>query len=197
MGTFGMVLLMILGVILILTALVLFCPFLVLFSVSDEELILKIKVLGISLRIPLGQKEDSEDEDRQAKAKRTAKDEKDSALKKFLEMRNTFTRIRAGLGKALAYLSKKITIKQLGVMGKFGLGDAAVTGVSYGMVEAFTGVVTGFLQQFFEFEKPVYHKLDMDYDNVVFKLQFAMQIETKPWYLVRGALSFYKHWKQS
>ncbi|MBE7018601.1 MAG: DUF2953 domain-containing protein [Ruminococcaceae bacterium] len=197
MGTFGMVLLMILGVILILTALVLFCPFLVLFSVSDEELILKIKVLGISLRIPLGQKEDSEDEDRQAKAKRTAKDEKDSALKKFLEMRNTFTRIRAGLGKALAYLSKKITIKQLGVMGKFGLGDAAVTGVSYGMVEAFTGVVTGFLQQFFEFEKPVYHKLDMDYDNVVFQLQFAMQIETKPWYLVRGALIFYKHWKQS
>jgi len=192
-----MVLLMILGVILILTALVLFCPFLVLFSVSDEELILKIKVLGISLRIPLGQKEDSEDEDRQAKAKRTAKDEKDSALKKFLEMRNTFTRIRAGLGKALAYLSKKITIKQLGVMGKFGLGDAAVTGVSYGMVEAFTGVVTGFLQQFFEFEKPVYHKLDMDYDNVVFQLQFAMQIETKPWYLVRGALIFYKHWKQS
>ena len=197
MGTFGMVLLMILGVILSLTALVLFCPFLVLFSVSDEELILKIKVLGISLRIPLGQKEDSEDEDRQAKAKRTSKDEKDSALKKFLEMRNTFTRIRAGLGKALAYLSKKITIKQLGVMGKFGLGDAAVTGVSYGMVEAFTGVVTGFLQQFFEFEKPVYHKLDMDYDNVVFQLQFAMQIETKPWYLVRGALIFYKHWKQS
>ena len=90
MGTFGMVLLMILGVILILTALVLFCPFLVLFSVSDEELILKIKVLGISLRIPLGQKEDSEDEDRQATATRTAKDEKDSALKKFLEMRNTF-----------------------------------------------------------------------------------------------------------
>lgn len=196
MGTFGMILLVILGVILILTALVLFCPFLVLFSVSAEELILKIKVLGISLRIPLGQKENSE-EDEQARANRTAKDEKDSALKKFLEMRNTFTRIREGLGKALAYLSQKITIKQLGVMGEFGLGDAALTGVSYGMVEAFTGVVTGFLQQFFEFEKPVYHKLDMNYDNVVFKLQFAMQLETKPWYLVRGALIFYKHRKQS
>ena len=208
MQTVGIILLIILGVILLLAALVLFCPFSVLFSVSNEEMLLKIQVLGIRIRIPLDSKDKKEKQDKykgkeaeeeqksSAKAD-VAKDEKDSALKKFLEMRNTFTRIRAGLGKALAYLSKKITIKQLGVMGKFGLGDAALTGTSYGMVHAFTGVVTGFLQQFFEFEKPVYHKLDMDYDNVVFKLQFAMQMETKPWYLVRGALIFYKHWKQS
>ncbi|MBR5239327.1 MAG: DUF2953 domain-containing protein, partial [Clostridia bacterium] len=106
-------------------------------------------------------------------------------------------RIKEALGKTLSYLSHKIKISQMGVIGKFGLGDAALTGVSYGMVEAFAGVVTGFMQQFFQFEKPVYRKLDLDYDNVVFKLQFAMQIKTRPWYLVRGALIFYKHFKQS
>ena len=192
MGTFFTVLLIILLVILLLVAVFLICPFSVLFSVGEKEMLLKLKVLGISIRIPLDQKKTKDEKETKEEL-----EDKESAMKKFLEMRNTFARIKEALGKTLSYLSHKIKIPQMGVIGKFGLGDAALTGVSYGMVEAFAGVVTGFMQQFFEFEKPVYRKLDLDYDNVVFKLQFAMQIKTRPWYLLRGALIFYKHFKQS
>lgn len=197
MGTIFTVLLIILGIILLLVALVLFCPLSVLVSVGEQEMILKLRVLGIRIRIPLGGKDKKDKPKKEKKPEQTSEDDKESAMKKFLEMRNTFARIREALGKTLSYLSQKIHIPQLGVIGKFGLGDAALTGMSYGMVEAFVGVVTGFLQQFFVFDKPVYRRLDLDYDNVVFKLQFAMEVKTKPFYLVRGGLIFYKHWKQS
>lgn len=198
-GLIFTVLLIILAIVLVLIGLILFCPLSVLFSVGETQLTLRIKVLGIRIRIPLGEKKDNPKKEKKAKkGKEEPKaEDKESAMKKFLEMRNTFTRIREALGKTLSYLSRKIRIPQLAVMGKFGLGDAALTGMSYGAVEAFTGVVTGFLQHFLVFEKPVYYKLDMDYDNVVFKLQFAMEIKTKPWYLVRGALIFYKNFKHS
>ena len=197
-GIIFTVLLIILAVILIVLALFLICPFSVLVSVGEKEMLLKLKVLGISIKIPLDSKKDQDKPKKEKKPKEEPKaEDKESAMKKFLEMRNTFARIRDALGKTLSYLSHKIRIPQMGVVGKFGLGDAALTGISYGMVEAFTGVVTGFLQQFFVFEKPVYYGLEMDYDNVVFKLQFAMQVKTRPWYLVRGALIFYKHFKQS
>lgn len=198
MGTFFTVFFIVLAVILLLVALILFCPLSVLLSVGEKEMLLKLKVLGISIRIPLNPKDKKGKKNKPPKEKEEKpKEDKESAMKTFLEMRNTFSRIREALGKTLSYLSRKIKIPQMGVVGKFGLGDAALTGVSYGMVEAFVGVVTGFMQQFFVFEKPVYRKLDMDYDNVVFKLQFAMQVKTRPYYLVRGALIFYKHFKQS
>ncbi len=198
MATFFTVLLVILAVILLLVGLLLFCPFSLLLSVGEKELLIRIKVLGISIRIPLDKKEEKDKPKKEKKPqKEKSEEDKESAMKKFLEMRNTFARIKEALGKTLSYLSQKIRIPQLGVVGRFGLGDAALTGMSYGMVEAFTGVVTGFLQHFFVFEKPVYYKLDMDYDNVVFKLQFAVEVKTKPWYLVKGALIFYKHFKQS
>lgn len=193
------VLLVILAAVLVLLAIFLVCPFSVLISVGEKEMLLKLKVLGIRIRIPLGAGKDKPKKEKKSKKEKeeSKAEDKESAMKKFLEMRNTFTRIREALGKTLSYLSRKIRIPQLAVMGKFGLGDAALTGMSYGAVEAFTGVVTGFLQHFLVFEKPVYYKLDMDYDNVVFKLQFAMEVKTKPWYLVRGALIFYKNFKQS
>lgn len=195
MQTFLTVLFVILGVILILLALLLFCPLSLLLSVGEKELLVKLRVLGISIRIPLGKKDKKANPKKEKNKKPEA--DKESVMKKFLEMRNTFARIRNGLGEALSYLCKKIHIPQMCVLGKFGLGDAALTGMSYGMVEAFTGLVTGFLQHYFVFDKPVYHGVEMDYDHVVFKLQFAVEVTTKPWYLVRGALIFYKHWKQS
>ncbi len=197
-GLIFTVLLIVLAIILVLVGLILVCPLSVLFSVGETELMLRVKVLGIRFRIPLGEKKDKPKKEKNVTEKKEPKaEDRESVMKKFLEMRNTFTRIREALGKTLSYLSRKIRILQLAVMGTFGLGDAALTGMSYGAVEAFTGVVTGFLQHFLVFEKPVYYKLDMDYDNVVFKLQFAMEVKTKPWYLVRGALIFYKNFKQS
>ena len=199
MATFFTVLFVIFALILLFVALLLFCPLSLLLSVSEKEMLVKLKVLGISIRIPLGKKDKTKKKEKKTKKKKMekSKEDKESVMKKFLEMRNTFARIKEALGKSLAYLSRKIHIPQMCVLGTFGLGDAALTGMSYGMVEAFTGVVTGFLQHFFVFDKPVYYGLAMDYDNVVFKLQFAMELKTKPWYLVKGALIFYKHWKQS
>ncbi len=198
MNIFFTVLLVILLMVLILAALLLFCPLSVLLSVGEKEMLVKLKVLGIAIRIPLGKKDKTKKPKKSKKEKnKKPQEDKESVMKKFLEMRNTFARIREALGKSLSYLSRKIHIPQICVLGKFGLGDAALTGMSYGMIEAFTGLVTGFLQHFFVFDKPVYYGLEMDYDNVVFKLQFAIQVKTKPWYLVKGALIFYKYWKQS
>ena len=78
-------------------------------------------------------------------------------------------------------------------MGKFGLGNAALTGMSYGAVEAFAGLVTGFLQHFFKFEKPIYRNVQMEYDSLVFQMNFAMVLKTKPIYLLTAALIFLKH----
>lgn len=196
MATFFTIFFVILAVLLLLSALLLFCPFSVLLSVGEQEFMVKLKVLGICIRIPLGKKAKKAKKAKK-KSEQKPKEDKESVMKKFLEMRNTFARTREAIGKALSYLSRKIHIPQICVLGTFGLGDAALTGMSYGMIEAFTGLVTGFLQHFFVFDKPVYYGLNMDYDNVVFRLQFAMEVKTKPWYLVRGALIFYKHWKQS
>lgn len=183
---FGIVLLVLL--ILILT--LLFSPFLVILSVSEKKLTIKIKVLHITLRIPLGKKEEEEDEEEQQEKNA------DSVLQRFLEMRNTFARIRAALEKTLSYLSLKIHIQESGVVGKFGLGNAALTGMSYGMVEAFAGVVVGLLQHFFKFEKPMYRNIQMEYNELVFSLQFAMIVKTKPIYLLKAALIFWKNYKK-
>ncbi|MBR5240035.1 MAG: hypothetical protein IKW04_05640, partial [Clostridia bacterium] len=61
MGTIFTVLLIILLVILLLVAVFLMCPFSVLFSVGEKEMLLKLKVLGISIRIPLDQKKTKEE----------------------------------------------------------------------------------------------------------------------------------------
>ena len=172
---------------LILVALLLFCDFLVILSVSEKQLTLKTRVLHMTIRIPL---------EKTAEKKQTKKKEEetqDSVMKKFLEMRNTFTRIRTALEHTLSYLSQKIKIKELGVMGKFGLGNAALTGMSYGAVEAFAGLVTGFLQHFFIFEKSIYRNVQMEYDSLVFQMNFAMVLKTKPIYLLTAALIFLKH----
>ena len=171
----------------VLLLVLLFSPFLVILSVSEKNLTVKIRVLKITIQIPLQKKEKTED----------AKEEnQDSVLQKFLEMRNNFTRIRAALEKTLAYLSRKIHIHETGVVGKFGLGNAAVTGMSYGMVEAFVGMVTGFLQHYFAFDKAPYRNLQLEYDKLVFELKFAMIVKTKPIYLLKAALIFLKYRKQ-
>ncbi|MBQ7792120.1 MAG: DUF2953 domain-containing protein, partial [Clostridia bacterium] len=139
------VILYILLFLLLLLGVILFSNFLVILSVSEKNLIVKLKILHITIRIPLEKKEKTKKEE--PKKEET----QDSVMKKFLEMRNTFTRIREALGKTLSYLSQKIAVKESGVVGKFGLGNAALTGMSYGGVEAFAGVVTGFLQHFFKF----------------------------------------------
>lgn len=177
---------------LLLMGILLFSNFLVILSVSEKNLIVKIKILHITIRIPLEKKEKaSKEEKKESQEKPT----QDSVMKKFLEMRNTFTRIRQALEKTLSYLAQKIHIKETGVVGKFGLGNAALTGMSYGAVEAFAGVVTGFLQHFFQFEKPPYRNIQMDYDNLVFELRFAMILKTKPYILIKAALIFLKNWK--
>lgn len=187
-----MIFLWILLAIILLIALLLFSDFLVILSVSDKRLTLKLKVLHLTIRIPLGKNEKKE----QPKTPKTEEKSEDSVMKRFLEMRNTFTRIREALEKTLSYLSQKIAIEETGVVGKFGLGNAALTGMSYGGVEAFAGVVTGLLQHFFRLKKPPYRNIQMDYDNVVFELCFAMILKTKPIYLLKAALIFYKNWKQ-
>ncbi len=186
-----MIALYILLFILILAALLLFCDFLVILSVSEKQLTVKIRVLHITIRIPLEKKADKTP--KKEKKQDVPDETQDSVMKKFLEMRNTFTRIRTALEKTLSYLSQKIKIKELGVMGKFGLGNAALTGMSYGAVEAFAGLVTGFLQHFFKFEKPIYRNVQMEYDSLVFQMNFAMVLKTKPIYLLTAALIFLKH----
>ncbi|MBQ7950668.1 MAG: DUF2953 domain-containing protein [Clostridia bacterium] len=173
---------------LILVALLLFCDFLVILSVSEKQLTLKVRVLHITIRIPLKKAEDKTE-----KKPKEINETQDSVMKSFLEMRNTFTRIRTALEKTLSYLCRKIHIKEMGVVGKFGLGNAALTGMSYGAVEAFAGLVTGFLQHFFKFEKPIYRNVQMEYDSLIFQLNFAMVLKTKPIYLLKAALIFLKH----
>lgn len=176
---------------LLLLGVILFSDFLVILSVSEKNLILKLRVLHITIRIPLDKKPKKEKKEMPKKEEET----QDSVMKKFLEMRNTFTRIRAALEATLSYLSQKIHIKETGVVGKFGLGNAALTGMSYGGVEAFAGVVTGLLQHFFKFEKAPYRSIQMEYDKLVFELTFAMILKTKPIYLLKAALIFLKMWK--
>ena len=180
-------------VIVAVLAVFLFSDFLVILSVSDKALTVKIRVLHITIRIPLGEKQKKKKPKEPVSEK---KETEDSVMKKFLEMRNTFTRIREALEKTLSYLAQKIKVQEAGVIGKFGLGNAALTGMSYGAVEAFAGVVTGLLQHFFKFEKPPYSNVQMDYDNLVFQLNFAMILKTKPIYLCKAGLIFLKNWKQ-
>lgn len=177
-------------ILILLIALLLFSQFLVILSVSEKNLTLKIKVLHITIRIPLGEKK----ENKPKKEKKETETE-DSVMKKFLEMRNTFARVRAALEETLSYLNQKIRVQEIGVVGKFGLGNAALTGMSYGAVEAFSGVVTGLLQHFLKFEKPLYRNIQMDYDHLVFQLNFAMILKTKPIYLLNAGLIFLKNWK--
>ena len=181
MIVFGIILLLLIVLILVL----LFSPFLVILSVSEKNLTVKIRVLRITIRIPLQKKEDKED--------KTKEENPDSVLQKFLEMRNTFTRIRKALEETLGYLCRKIHIHETGVVGKFGLGNAALTGMSYGMVEAFAGMVTGFLQHYFRFDKAPYRNVQMEYDKLIFELKFAMIVKTKPIYLLVAALIFLKN----
>lgn len=185
-----MIVLYIFLILILLTALLLFSNFLVILSVSEKKLTVKIKVLHITIRIPLEEKKPKKE-----KKEQKPKESNDSVMKQFLEMRNTFTRIRSALEATLSYLNQKIKVQQIGVVGKFGLGNAALTGMSYGAVEAFSGVVTGLLQHFLQFEQPLYRNIQMDYDNVVFELNFAMILKTKPIYLLCAGLIFLKNWK--
>ncbi len=189
-----MIALYILLFLLLLLAILLFSDFLVILSVSEKNLIVKVRVLHLTIRIPLDKKPKKEKKGKKEKPKKE-EETQDSVMKKFLEMRNTFTRVRTALEATLSYLSQKIHIQETGVVGKFGLGNAALTGMSYGGVEAFAGVVTGLLQHFFKFEKAPYRNIQMEYDKLVFELTFALILKTKPIYLLKAALIFWKNWK--
>ncbi len=188
-----MIVLSILAVILILLVILLVSNFLVILSVSESNLTVKLRVLHLTVKIPLDKKEKKEP--KKKKESKSQEETQDSVMKKFLEMRNSFTRIRTALEKTLSYLSQKISVCETGVVGKFGLGNAALTGMSYGAVEAFAGVVTGCLQHFLKFEKPPYRNVSMDFEHLVFQLKFAMILKTKPIYLLKAAWIFWRSWK--
>lgn len=180
----------ILGILLflfILLALLLFLDFSVILSTDGKIISVKIKILGITIKIPLSPKEKQKEKPK----KETKKPEtEETVMQKFLNLRNNFARQKNAIELAVIYLRKRINIEDFGITGEFGTGNAASTGIAYGAVSAFVNTVFGFLGQFFVIKKPPVTALELSYDKAVFNLKFAFMIKTKLWHLLKAFLIY-------
>jgi hypothetical protein len=184
---FAIILLYLLIFIIFLSFLFLILDFSVILSYNEKSFIIKIKALGFTIKIP-------KIKDKKAKQKKEKKIEtQDTVMKKFLDLRNEFTRKKNALSLTLSYLKGKIKIYETGIAGKFGLGNAAATGIAYGSLHAFLGVFTGFLGNLLQLEKLPSVNIDLDYDKIVFDIQFLAVIKIKPYHLLNAAIIFYKN----
>ena len=178
----------ILAIVLILLVLFLFLKFSVIISIKKGNLELWIKVLGLKLKIPLDGKKNEEAE--------KPKDE-NSVMKSFMDVRNTFNRMRIAATAALSYLRYKIELDDIGILGDFGTGDAATTAIAYGSVQAFTASVTSLVGQYFELKKPATVKVDLNFLEFVFEIGFHALIKARPIHLLIGALKFFTTLKKN
>lgn len=182
------ILLILLGILifLILTAfLLLFSTFSVILSTEGKSINIKIKVLGIGFSVPLSKKEKKTKKKKEEKEKNVTETE-ESVMKKFFDLRNNFNRSKKAIELVLIYLRKRIEISDFGVMGEFGTGNAAATGMAYGAVNAFANTVLGFLGQYFSIKKPPVTAVKLNYEKAVFNMKFAFMVKTKLWYLLKA-----------
>ena len=115
-----------------------------------------------------------------------------TVMEKFLNLRNNFSRQKKAIELALIYFKNKIELKDFGITGEFGTGNAATTGMAYGAVSAFVNTVFGFLGQLFLIKKAPHIAVRLSYDKAAFSLRFAFMLRTTLWYLLK-AFFIYKN----
>ena len=165
----------------------LFLKFSVILSTEGKTINIKIRILGISFAIPISKKEKPKKE----KKKEDKKPETEqTVMEKFLNLRNSFSRQKKAIELAIIYLRKKIELKDFGITGEFGTGNAATTGIAYGAVSAFVNTVFGFLGQLLLIKKAPAIAVRLNYDKAVFSLKFAFMIRTTLWYLLKAFLIY-------
>lgn len=183
------VFLAILLILILLSLILLFSEFTVIMSTEGKNISVRLEALGLSFKLPLDKKTEK-------KAKKTKKEEptknenEESVMKKLMDMRNNFTRSKKALELAIIYLKNKIKLCELGVMGEFGTGNAAATGIAYGAFNAFVNTVFGFLGQFFSIKNPPETAVKLEYNKAVFNIKFAFMVKTKPFYLLKAFLIY-------
>ena len=175
----------ILAIIFILLILFLFLKFSVILSIKKGNLEVRIKVLGLNFKIPLDKKKKSGEE------AESLKDE-DSIMKKFMDFRNGFNRMKDAIKSALSYLRYKIEIFEMGILGDFGTGNAATTGIAYGSVEALLSAVSSLIGQYFELSKPIRVNIDLNFSEPVFNISFHAIVKARPIHILIAVLKFLK-----
>jgi hypothetical protein len=179
-----MILLYLIIFIVFLAVLILIFDFTVILTYEDNSFRIKIRVLGIVLKIPIAKREE----------KQKKKDEtENSIMKKFLEARNGFNRKKEALSLALEFLKGKVIIYETGITGEFGLGNAAATGIAYGSIHAFVGTIIGFLAIYHKIEKSPSINIDLNYDKFIFKLNFSLVLKLKILNLIKAIIIFNKN----
>ena len=179
----------VLAIIFILLVLFLFLKFSVILSIKKGNLEIRLKVFGLKFKIPLEKKSKKE-------AKKPLSDE-DSVMKKFMDLRNNFNRVRPAVSKTLSYLQYKIELCDIGVLGDFGTGDAATTGIAFGSVHALLGAVSSLIGQFFTLKNPIMTNVELDFSKPVFNLSLHAKIKARPIHLLTGILMYFKTLKKA
>jgi len=171
------------AVIIILFILILFLKFSVILSIKKGDLEVRVRVLGLKFKIPLEKKVKETEE--------AAKDE-NSVMKKFMDLRNDFHRIKEAIKAALTYLRYKIELYDMGILGDFGTGNAATTGVAYGSVQAFLSAISSLIGQYFELKRPIRVNVDLNFSDPVFNISFHAIVKARPIHLLIGVMKFLK-----
>ena len=177
---------MISAFLIILVILFLFLKFSVILSIKNGALELRIKVFGIKLKISLPV------DKKQGEKKEKPRDE-NSVMKKFMDFRNEFNRKKSAISNALGYLRYKIEIHDVCILGDFGTGNAATTGIAYGSVQMLAGGISSLIGQYFTLEKPLKMNVALNFEKPVFEMSFHASITARPVHLLVGGLKFLKN----
>ena len=174
----------IIAIIFILLVLFLFLKFSVILSIKKGNLEVKIRVLGIKFKISLSEKKKKDE-------KEAPKDE-NSVMEKFMDLRNNFNRTKDAIKETLSYLRYKMELCEAGILGDFGTGNAATTGIAYGSVQALVAGISSLIGQYFELKKPVRINIDLNFSEPVFNMSFHAIVKARPIHILTAALKFIK-----
>jgi len=153
----------ILGFLLLLLTVLIIAPIRLSAEYKDEELAVAVKVLGIKYRKKINLNELSEESEKppkkpkkKSKKNKIPKPKKEKSIReKIYDIRVMIYMARHILIEVGQYLSGKIIIEELTFKIRFGVGDAAKTGIQTGLIWAGVGGVIAAANNFFTVEKPI------------------------------------------
>lgn len=169
---------------------ILFTKLTVILSVGSEGLIINICKFGIKYKIPLKKDKNKEKKEKTDVEKKLSSE--DGIMKKFFDIRNNFMRQKNAISEALSYLKGKISLDEIGIIGKFGTGNPVSGGMAYGSIHAFVNTVTAFSAQFFSVKKPPSVNVKFFPDKAVFEMTAAFLLKAKPIDILKALYKYKK-----
>ncbi len=126
-------------------------------------------IFGFNIKLNTKDKKQKKPDEKEDNSKQNRPDENKSFIDKVKEIKNNFDVIKNTISDTEKHIKKTINIKEINLKINFGLSDAAITGISTGILWAAVYSVFGFLTRKFTVDKHDF-KIDPIFNKTIFTI---------------------------